>query len=94
MLSMQVGGGLMFLIMMLRPFLKHISKESRRCAELLAQLPPDMDVEGMVAATWTVVKEVGQGIVARLNLPARSTRDDDTSGASVIAWPTYTYYVL
>lgn len=44
---------------MLRPYLKHISKESRRCAELLAQLPPDMDVEGMVAATWSVVKKVG-----------------------------------
>jgi hypothetical protein len=52
-----VAGGI-FLVMMLRPFLKHISKESRRCAELLAQLPPDMDVEGMVAATWSVVKQV------------------------------------
>eukprot|EP00878_Enallax_costatus_P040979 GHUV01047404.1.p2 GENE.GHUV01047404.1~~GHUV01047404.1.p2 ORF type:complete len:146 (+),score=49.00 GHUV01047404.1:880-1317(+) len=56
-------GGMMFLIMMLRPFLKHISKESRRCAELLAQLPPDMDVEGMVAATWNVVKEVGHSML-------------------------------
>jgi hypothetical protein len=52
-----VAGGVL-LVMMLRPFLKHISKESRRCAELLAQLPPDMDVEGMVAATWSVVKQV------------------------------------
>lgn len=51
-------GGAAFLFMMLRPFLKHISKESRRCAELLVQLPPDFDVEGMVAATWIVVKQV------------------------------------
>lgn len=54
----QVLGGAAFLFMMLRPFLKHISKESRRCAELLVQLPPDFDVEGMVAATWSVVKQV------------------------------------
>jgi hypothetical protein len=42
---------------MLQPFLKHISKESSRCAELLVQLPPDLDTEGMVAATWAVVKQ-------------------------------------
>jgi hypothetical protein len=45
---------------MLRPFLRHISKESRRCAELLVQLPPELDVEGMVAATWDVVKQVSR----------------------------------
>lgn len=54
----QVIGGAAFLLMMIRPFLRHISKESRRCAELLVQLPPDFDVEGMVAATWSVVKKV------------------------------------
>lgn len=54
----QVVGGAAFLLMMIRPFLRHISKESRRCAELLVQLPPDFDVEGMVAATWSVVKKV------------------------------------
>lgn len=55
---LQVIGGVSFLLMMVRPFLRHISKESRRCAELLVQLPPDFDVEGMVAATWGVVKHV------------------------------------
>jgi hypothetical protein len=55
---LQLVAGGMFLVMMLRPFLKHISNESRRCVELLAQLPPDMDVEGMVASTWSVVKQV------------------------------------
>jgi hypothetical protein len=58
--SQQVIGGAAFLLMMIRPFLRHISKESRRCAELLVQLPPDFDVEGMVAATWSVVKKVGE----------------------------------
>jgi hypothetical protein len=57
-LLLQLIGGAAFLLMMLRPFLRHISKESRRCAELLVQLPPDFDVEGMVAATWGVVKHV------------------------------------
>jgi hypothetical protein len=55
-----VIGGAAFLLLMIRPFLRHISKESRRCAELLVQLPPNFDVEGMVAAaTWSVVKKVG-----------------------------------
>lgn len=57
-LHLQVGGDGAFLVSMLRPFLKHVSKESRRCAELLAQLPSELDVEGMIAATWSVVKEV------------------------------------
>jgi hypothetical protein len=56
-----LGGGA-FLLLMLRPFLRHISKESRRCAELLVQLPPDFDVEGMVAATWGVVKNVSGAV--------------------------------
>lgn len=54
----QVLGGIAFLTVMLTPFLRHISKESRRCAELLVQLPSDFDVDGMVAATWRVVKQV------------------------------------
>lgn len=63
----QVLGGAAFLLLMLRPFLRHISKESRRCAELLVQLPLDFDVEGMVAATWGVVKNVsGAGLVPTL----------------------------
>jgi hypothetical protein len=55
----QALGGGAFLVAMLQPFLRHISKESRRCAELLVQLPPDFDVEGMIAATWSAVKHVG-----------------------------------
>jgi hypothetical protein len=69
-----VLGGVAFLAMMLRPFLRHISKESRRCAELLVQLPPELDVEGMVAATWSVVKQVGLACgVARPCMVQRGT---------------------
>lgn len=49
-----------FLVVMFRPFLKHISKEPRRVAELLAQLPQDMDVEGLVEASWKHVLQVGE----------------------------------
>lgn len=33
------------------------SFESRRVAELLSQLPADMDVEGMVERSWAVVMQ-------------------------------------
>lgn len=67
-LLIQVLGGGAFLVAMLRPFLRHISKESRRCAELLVQLPPDFDVEGMVAATWSAVKQVCASLHCRHNV--------------------------
>jgi predicted metal-binding membrane protein len=34
---------------LVRPMLKHSGKESRQIAEMLSQLPPEMDVEGLVA---------------------------------------------
>jgi hypothetical protein len=40
-----------FVVLLLRPFLGALGKESRRVAELLAQLPGDMDVEGLVEDT-------------------------------------------
>lgn len=55
---LQVIGGIMFLLLLVNPFLKDISMESRRCAELLVQLPQELDVESLVAATWSVVKQV------------------------------------
>lgn len=39
---------IMFYIFMLRPFLAETSSETKRVAELLAQLPADIDVEGLV----------------------------------------------
>lgn len=33
------------------------SFESRRVAELLSQLPVDMDVEGMVERSWAIVMQ-------------------------------------
>lgn len=38
-----------FLALILRPFLAKTTNETRRIAELLSQLPPDIDVEGLVA---------------------------------------------
>ena len=51
--------GALFMALLFRPFLAATAKESRRVAELLTQLPKDMDVEGMVAAAWRVVLQVG-----------------------------------
>jgi hypothetical protein len=39
---------LSYLVVVLRPFLNKISCETRRIAELLSQLPPDIDVEGLL----------------------------------------------
>lgn len=38
----------MFIVFMLRPFLAETTSETKRVAELLAQLPADVDVEGLV----------------------------------------------
>ncbi|KAG2445087.1 hypothetical protein HYH02_008954 [Chlamydomonas schloesseri] len=38
-----------FLLLLLRPFLRRAHLEMRRIAELLSQLPPEVDVESMVA---------------------------------------------
>lgn len=35
-------------LMIVRPMLKHSGKESRQIAEMLSQLPAEMDVEGLV----------------------------------------------
>jgi hypothetical protein len=50
--------GALFMVLLFRPFLAATAKESRRVAELLTQLPKDMDVEGMVAASWKMVLQV------------------------------------
>jgi hypothetical protein len=50
--------GLLFMVVLFKPFLSSTAKESRRVAELLTQLPKDVDVEGMVAAAWKVVLQV------------------------------------
>ena len=40
---------LFFVTLVIKPFIKRIQMESRRVAELLSQLPTDMDVEALVA---------------------------------------------
>jgi hypothetical protein len=47
--------GALFMTVRLKPFLLVTSQEARRVAELLSQLPVDMDVEGMVERAWEVV---------------------------------------
>ena len=46
---------LLFSIFMVRPFVKASFTESRRVAELLSQLPSDMDAEEMVVASYEAV---------------------------------------
>ncbi|GLC33063.1 hypothetical protein PLESTB_000374500 [Pleodorina starrii] len=45
---------LLFLIFMFRPFIRRTAIEARQVAELLSQLPPEMDVEGLVASAMTM----------------------------------------
>lgn len=51
---------LMFLITMFRPFIRRTTIEARQVAELLSQLPPEMDVEGLVASAMTSTKRKGE----------------------------------
>ena len=49
---------LYMLLGVIRPYLKYTSKQTHQIAEMLAQLPPEMDVEALIAqalggeATW------------------------------------------
>ncbi|GFR48517.1 hypothetical protein Agub_g10412 [Astrephomene gubernaculifera] len=43
----------LFLVAMFRPFIRRTAIEARQVAELLSQLPPEMDVEGLVASAMT-----------------------------------------
>lgn len=44
---------LLFLLLIFRPFIRRTAIEARQVAELLSQLPPEMDVEGLVASAMT-----------------------------------------
>ncbi|GLI64845.1 hypothetical protein VaNZ11_008226 [Volvox africanus] len=44
---------MVFLLFMFRPFIRRTAIEARQVAELLSQLPPEMDVEGLVASAMT-----------------------------------------
>lgn len=50
-----------FLLLILRPFLNKTSNETRRIAELLSQLPPNIDVEGLVQVSVSMKARVGWG---------------------------------
>ncbi len=40
--------GVMFLLFIMRPHFSRVTAESKRVAELLSNLPPEVDVEGLV----------------------------------------------
>lgn len=44
-------GALLFWLLLMRPALKQASREARYIADMLSQLPPEMDVEGLVAGS-------------------------------------------
>jgi hypothetical protein len=46
-------------LMIVRPMLKNSGKESRQIAEMLSQLPPEMDVEGLVTQA---IARTGRGV--------------------------------
>eukprot|EP00198_Chlamydomonas_reinhardtii_P011170 XP_001700507.1 predicted protein [Chlamydomonas reinhardtii] len=46
-----------YLYFLLRPYLQVSSTETKRVAELLSQLPAELDVEGMVEESWLVVAD-------------------------------------
>lgn len=50
-----------FLLVLFRPFLRQVTKEGRRVAELLVQLPPEMDLETLVAALTASGEEGHEG---------------------------------
>lgn len=42
-------GALVLWLGLIRPTLQHAGRETRQIAEMLSQLPPEMDVEGLIA---------------------------------------------
>lgn len=47
--ALSLVGALFLWLGVIRPHLKQSHKETRQIAEMLSQLPPEMDVEGLVA---------------------------------------------
>ncbi|KAG2450719.1 hypothetical protein HYH02_004557 [Chlamydomonas schloesseri] len=51
---------ILFLATMFRPFIRRTAIEARQVAELLSQLPPEMDVEGLVASAMASKRRDGE----------------------------------
>ncbi|KAG2487286.1 hypothetical protein HYH03_014127 [Edaphochlamys debaryana] len=47
----------LYIFLLLKPYLAVSSTETKRVAELLSQLPTELDVEGMVEESWLVVAD-------------------------------------
>lgn len=69
-----------YLWFILKPYLTETANESKRIAELLTQLPPDVDVEGLLRSSLMAGQAaksnnnnkggwVGSGVLARVLLP-------------------------
>ena len=68
----------LYVVIMVLPFVRDAWVETRRIAELLAQLPPEIDVESLVARTMTTAKKVtAQRAGSASTMPRRGMTDDD-----------------
>ncbi|GLC41265.1 hypothetical protein PLESTM_001177800 [Pleodorina starrii] len=69
-----------FLILLLNPLLKRISKERRRIAELMSQLPLELDVEKLVArALGTATNAASPGLPGGGVMPGQTAIGDTAS---------------
>ena len=67
-----------YILFMLLPFMQEAQTETRRIAELLSQLPPELDVESMVMRTLAATRPRGSG----LGVTSRA----QSGGASASEW--------
>ena len=59
-----------YILFMLLPFMQEAQTETRRIAELLSQLPPELDVESMVMRTLAATRPRGSGLGAASRAPS------------------------
>ena len=68
----------LYVVIMVLPFVRDAWVETRRIAKLLAQLPPEIDVESLVARTMTTAKKVtAQRAGSASTMSRRGMMDDD-----------------
>ena len=76
----------LYVIIMVLPFVRDAWVETRRIAELLAQLPPEIDVESLVSRTMTTAKKVtAQRAGSASIMSRRGGGGDDDDGLLVSA---------
>jgi hypothetical protein len=75
----------LYIIIMVLPFVRDAWVETRRIAELLAQLPPEIDVESLVSRTMTTAKKVTAQRAGSASIMSRRGGGDDDDGLLVSA---------